>query len=344
MDASLRFTPFVVLILFTLGADQVQAEAVCSDTPAAGDRVYCEELFVSTNNINIDLDGVTIDTTAREERSVQGVHHGTGKITINVQNSSSTTQDNLADSIFGWHAGTGDVDIDVRDFTSITKGDESNGVFGLHTNMGDIDIDVWNFTSTIEGDYSYGIVGRHAHNTHGGGIDIDVFDGTFVTTKGEGSARPSLAGMNIPAPNKTTSTYNVRDSTLITEGLGAYGLYGLHQGMGDIDITARDTSITTKGDRSHGILGFQWLGMGNVFIDLVDSSVMAKGDADGTLNPYGIYGRNNAGGEGHCRHSPYQQHGHHNGRHGAPPFMPHNSAAGPLTFLLAKAVRLLPMA
>ena len=185
--AYLRLILIVALILITLGADKVQAAAVCSNTPAAGDRVFCEELHASTNNININLDGVVIDTVAREERSVQGVHHGTGKITINVQDSSSTTQENLADSIFGWHAGTGDLDIDVQDFTSTTKGKESNGVFGWHTNMGDIDIDVWDFTSTIEGDYSYGIVGRHTHNTHGGDIDINVLDRTFVTTKGNRS-------------------------------------------------------------------------------------------------------------------------------------------------------------
>ena len=121
MATSLRLIPIVVLILVTLGADKVQAAPVCSDTLESGDRVYCEELHASTDNISINMNGVTIDTVAREERSVQGVHLGTGKFTIDVENSSSTTQANLADSIYGWHAGTGDLDIDVQGFTSITQ-------------------------------------------------------------------------------------------------------------------------------------------------------------------------------------------------------------------------------
>ena len=295
MATSLRLIPLVVLILATLGADKVQAEAVCSNTPASGDRVYCEELQASTDNINIDLDGVTIDTVVANERSVQGVHHGTGKITINVQNSSSTTEANLANSIYGWVPGTGDIDIDVQNFTSTTKGVESNGILGWHTNMGmsDIDIDVQGSTFTTEGRESNGILGRL---THGGNIDINVWGGTSVTTKGEGSSAVVVwhDWHEESSTEQDNIDLDVQGSTITTEGASSHGLYGLHQGMGDINISARSgTSITTKGNGAHGIVGYQWLGMGNVYFDVQGSTLTTKG-----VSSRGIYGRVNSGGEG----------------------------------------------
>ena len=91
MPTSLRLIPIVVLILATSGADKVQAAPVCSNTPVAGDRVYCEEDTDSTSPIVIDLDGVTIDTTVDREYGAAGVHNGNGDITIDVEDSSFTT-------------------------------------------------------------------------------------------------------------------------------------------------------------------------------------------------------------------------------------------------------------
>ena len=43
MATSLRLIPIVVLILVTLVADEVQAEAVCSNTPTARQWIECYE-------------------------------------------------------------------------------------------------------------------------------------------------------------------------------------------------------------------------------------------------------------------------------------------------------------
>ena len=319
---SLRLISIVVLILVTLGTDKVQAEPVCSNTPAAGDRVYCEELL--TGNINIDLDGVMIDTLEAGEKSVEAALIDTGKITINVQNSSSTTEKGHSDNISAEHFGTGDIDIDVRGFTSATKGGLSNGILGWHIGTGNIDIDVWDFTSTTEGDDSCGIVGRFTLSGQSSGdIDIDVHN-TSITTKGS-RAHGILGFYRDAGPEQDNLNIYVQGSMLATEGGSAYGVYGIHQGNGNVDIYVEDstitsemaessgivgrhahnthsddididvhrTSITTKGGMSHGIHGWheapvlgQDPGQDNLNINVQGSrSLKTEGDA-----AYGVYG------------------------------------------------------
>ena len=328
LTTNLRLTPIVVLILVISGADIVQAlDTVCSDTPASDKRVFCQELDDSTDNINIDLDGVMIHTTGEGEWSVAGVHRGMADINIDVQDSSLTTTGTTASSIHGLHLGTGDIDIDVQDLTSTTTGGEGFSVFGWQLGTGgdinidvrgstltttggeghsvfgvqsgtggDINIDVRGSTLTTEGASAYGIIGK---TTPSGYIDIDVFDGTTILTKGDRSH--SVIGWHeMNTDQQGYVDINVQGGSLTTEGLHAYGLYGLHQGMGDVQITATgNNTITTKGNASHGIFGWQYAGMGNVFIDLIDSSIMVNGEVEDSISiPYGIYGRVNAGGDG----------------------------------------------
>ena len=152
MPTNLRLIPIVVLILVTLGVDKVQAAPVCSNTPAPGDRVYCEEPHASTDNIDIDLNGVTTDTTVDREYGAAAVHYGTGDITIDVEDSSFTTQGELAEGVHGWQAGTGNIDIDVRNIASHTYGVEANGVYGWKTvGDGNINVDVTGSMITTEG-------------------------------------------------------------------------------------------------------------------------------------------------------------------------------------------------
>ena len=67
MPTSLRLIPIVVLILFTLGADQVQAQAVCDDRVIVGQHMVCKDTetydSTSTEPILINTPHITITTT-----------------------------------------------------------------------------------------------------------------------------------------------------------------------------------------------------------------------------------------------------------------------------------------
>ena len=79
MATSLRLIPIVVLILVTLGADKVQAEAVCSNTPTARQWIECTEDAPSTDDIAIDLkSGVNITTIGKRDHGILGHHEAQG--------------------------------------------------------------------------------------------------------------------------------------------------------------------------------------------------------------------------------------------------------------------------
>ena len=297
MDASLRFTPFVVLLLVTLGADQVQAtDPVCRDTPASDERVYCEEDAASTTNIDINLDGVTTDTTADREQGAAGVHYGTGDITIDVEDSSFTTRGDLGQGVYGWQAGTGNIDIDVRNITAHTHGLEANGVYAWKTvGNGNINIDVTGSMITTEGGRSYGIIGQQDQS---GYVDINVFDGTTVLTKGEGSH--AVFGWHWAVITQQDNIdINVQDSSITTEGLNSNGIYGFHEkGKGDIDIFVQGGSTTTQGNLSPGIYAWHQLNdvvaaqTGDIDIDVNGGSITTKG-----FESHGIRGSHESTGD-----------------------------------------------
>ena len=137
---------------------------------------------------------------------------------------------------------------------------------------------------------------KHKFALGSGDINIAARGGTSIITKGDRSH--SVIGWHKDDTNTQDDIdINVQSSSLTTEGVASHGIYGLHEGWGDINIAARGgTSIITKGNRAFGIVGFQRRGMGNVYIDLVDSGVLVEGDVTGTgLNSRGVFGGNNAG-------------------------------------------------
>ena len=294
----------VVCAALTLGSEQVQAAPVCSNTPTAGDRVYCEELQASTNNINIDLDGVIIDTTGDREQGAAGIHRGTGKITIDIEDSSFTTQGELAEGVYGWHAGTGDVDIDLRNITSHTHGLEANGVYAWKTvGNGNINIDVTGSMITTEGGRSYGIRGQQDQS---GYVDINVSDGTTVLTKGTGS-HGIIGWHRADITQQDNIDINVQDSSITTEGSGSNGIFGYHaKGKGDIDIFVQGGSTTTQGFLSHGIVAWHQLNdvvaaqTGDIVINTRDHIITTGDEVDpmylDTLS-FGIYAKHESIGD-----------------------------------------------
>ena len=132
-----------LFITLVFGVSTVQAQtAVCSNTPATGERIECVETADSTNNIDINVQDLTIETMDAGVFGIYGKHEGTSSIDIDMENTTIETMGDSAHGVLGWHVGAGDINIDVKDTTIETMGDSARGVLGFHTGAGDINIDV----------------------------------------------------------------------------------------------------------------------------------------------------------------------------------------------------------
>ena len=119
--------------IFALGGGNAPAQqtAVCSETPATGERVECTEDATSSDEIRLILKGIDIDTMDDAAYGIYGHHEGSGKIFIDLQtgldesaealirNDIDTTGDN-APGVYGRHVGSGNVEIGAQD-AYITK-------------------------------------------------------------------------------------------------------------------------------------------------------------------------------------------------------------------------------
>ena len=216
-----------------------------------------------------------------------GEHRGDGDVNIDVRGSPITSGD--YHGIYGLRGllgdradTTGDINIDARDSSITTKAYLGHGIYAKNEGItktdydytledyvsyvanlgyatGDINIDVQGVTITTESTYvdpvilgteSHGIYGRHLGE---GDINIDVQDGSTITTK----------------------------------GVNSYGIYGYHEDVlgdgtpgsnGDINIGVhQDSSITTFGEGSHGILAEHDSGMGSINILVNRGTIHASG-------------------------------------------------------------------
>ena len=87
---------------------------------------------------------------------------------------------------------------------------------------------------------------------------------------------------------------DLQGGSITTAGTRSRGIYGLHQGSGNIDIDLQGGSITTAGIRSDGIQG--WItstGTGNINIDVRDAVITTEStalDSNGNTLSHGIFG------------------------------------------------------
>ena len=207
-------------------------------------------------------------------------------IDIDIEDSSITTEGSLAHGIFGEHRGDGDVNIDVLR-SHITSGDY-HGIYGLRAlsgdradTTGDINIDARDSSITTKFYLSHGIYAKNE------GITRTIYDITvddyvsYVVSNGyaSGDIHIDVQGVTI-----TTESTHVDSGILGTE---SHGIYGRHLGEGDIDIDVRDsTTITTKGVNSYGIYGYHEDALGDgtpgsngdINIDVRDSSITTFGE------------------------------------------------------------------
>ena len=226
-------------------------------------------------DIDIDIQDSSITTEGSLANGIFGDHRGDGNVNIDVRGSRITSGD--YHGIYGFRGllgtradTTGDINIDARDSSITTKVNLGHGIYAKNEGItktdydytaedyvsylangyatGDINIDVQGVTITTESTdvdsdtlstESHGIYGRHLGE---GDINIDVQDGSTITTM----------------------------------GVNSYGIYGYHEDVlgdgtpgsnGDINIGVhQDSSITTFGEGSHGILVEHDSGMGSIDI------------------------------------------------------------------------------
>ena len=216
----------VAALAFTATA-QAQTTAVCSDTPAAGERIQCVEDAASTDDIAIDASGLAIETTADQESGIGAFHGGEGDIRIESRSDSITTAGQLSYGIGASHSGgTGDVFLRVfsTDIRTNRSGADAfaHGIFGETTTSGRLDAVVTGGSIATLGDISQGIFLRHAYAGSGaaGALTLDIGGGIAIETSGD----------------------------------GASGIYTERKSDGDIRLTLRDAAIGTAGAISDGVL------------------------------------------------------------------------------------------
>ncbi len=169
------------------------------------------------------------------------------------------------------HFGSGtdnNVNIVVRNVAITTMNDydslslNSPGILGARDGGGSgrVTIDVQGGTITTEGTEAYGIYGR---NTGTGDIGISVRGGTITTestgiSRGVGALAHGVFGWQ-QAAGTGAVTITATGGSITTKGSYSNGIYGVHQGDGDITITtAGDNAITTAGDNAHGVVAYHY--------------------------------------------------------------------------------------
>ena len=242
-------------------------------------------------DIDIDIEDSSITTEGSLAHGILGEHGGDGNVNIDVRGSHITSGD--YHGIYGFRGllgdradTTGDINIDARDSSITTKANLGHGIYARNEGItktiydytvedyvsrlvngyatGDINIDVQGVTITTESTdvdsdtlstESHGIYGHHLGE---GDINIDVQDGSTITTKGVNSHgiygyHEDVLGDGTPGSNGDIAI-GVRDSTITTIGQGSHGILAEHDsGMGSINILVNRGTIHASGTGASGV-------------------------------------------------------------------------------------------
>ena len=256
-------------------------------------------------NIDIVASEVQVTTAGDSARAIYGVvlatlreipENAVSHMRIVATNPAITTSGVTAHGILGWHErnnSRGNIEIIAKGGT-ITTGESAWGIAGLHQSTGNISIDARDLTIRTKGPSGSAIFAKQEgfpdeteSGTGVGNVNIHAENLTLETSGASGHGILGWKGggsgdVRIDVLNTTVTT----QSTDIYRNLGAlaHGVYGLHQGAGDLTIDIRGGSITTRGLYSYGILGF-YQGAGDLTIDIRGGSIATRG-----AYSYGIYG------------------------------------------------------
>ena len=242
---------------------------MCSDTPGPGERVECTEGATSDNDIDLTLKGIDIGTTDNDGHGVSASHEGSGDIIIDIQPGSDengSLTSNYIDTIGGEPA------------------NGTDGIFGRHVGSGDVIINAQNLHITTTGNYSDGIQVYTGYRGGTGdleedlppaaasGISVNVSNSTIAA---EGDFSNGIIVENYGGEGEVNIT--VRNSTITTkDGRGVYGLR-IGETTGDIRVTVDQTSITTESRSDIGIdVDHKGEDDANIYIDVTGGSITTK--------------------------------------------------------------------
>ena len=150
----------------------------------------------------------------------------------------------------GAQYGIGGTMLNMTGGSVITEGDEASAIylFGRNSRDGDLISNVANASLTTNGYQSSVLFSQHGLDSNDRTGDINTGD------------------IKIDARNVIIAS----EGTGLDDGATlSHGIYGNHNGVGDIDIDARGGSITTAGAASYGIAGYQ-SDYGDILIDTHD--------------------------------------------------------------------------
>ena len=248
----------ILVAMFLHGVGEAQAQnAACSNTPATGERILCEEGADSTENIDIDTSNLSISTTMDGNTGIKATHQGSGDIDVNSQSDSITT---TGDSAFGLdvnHMGaSGDVTVRVTSPTIMTGPlvpvgtPGSIGIGAQSASIGKLDVDIQGGSITTNGGGSDGVFLWHAYEGTGqaGPTTLDINGNAAITTLGDYSS-----GVLIFRRSDGQNILNLKDVTIGTMGIQSFGIWSKQDFnldsdvVGDVEVNMLGASVSPPG-------------------------------------------------------------------------------------------------
>ena len=125
--------------------------------------------------------------------------------------------------------------------------------------------------------------------SHAGDVNIDVedtaveidnteYDPTVLTA----NKSYGIYGLNSSLQGGATNI-RARRSTIATKARSSTGIYGVQQGVGDINISVEGGSVTTEGQFAPGIYGLKGPGDGSIHIEVRNADVLTE-NTEGTAH------------------------------------------------------------
>ena len=267
------------LLISNLYTGDAHAADVCNNSPAQGDRIVCRKAGVtSTGNIDIDVSGIDIDTTADEGH--QGTNDG-GHGIILIHEGSGNIDLNIAGTTTGGTTTPSTID---------TTGDNAQGIVLWHHDQnlnngraGNVTVTLSDTEINTSGSGNIGQLGIWARNSGNGDLTANLNPGVTISTNGNNSTGIRLLGDNFVANQDNDVILNARGITVTTQGGGSLSnaIWAERQGgRGDVRLDVRDSTLSTTGDGTYGIRANSGGGsnnVGDIDIDLEGGRITTNG-------------------------------------------------------------------
>ena len=261
--------------------------------PAFGIHSYRGDEFDANDEFSGDHEvivrNVVIDLDEAASAGVIGVQKVAGNLNVTVQDSAINIDAPGATGIWGVQTSTGDVGIEVRDVDIEVRGGGSgaDGIYGFHFGSGDTDIVAHGVDIEVHGEqYSNGIAYGYWRKEETGNLSYDVQD-VDIEVHGE----RHLDGIWGIHQGTGDIDVDVHRGDIVVNGADSGGMSWVHDGDGGIDIGVRDVDIEVNGDRSVGIgAGQRYEGTGDIVIDVRDTTVAAKGESIAGIRSFHMSG------------------------------------------------------